>query len=160
MRKLKCKHYVVLILLLLAVSEYCGLFRYLQQRSYDTEFSYPSEGDLHTWSGMLKAGKTPPVAPEYAHQYYISRNPREKCLSSDGSHYDQLRLVYLVKSAVANSERRQAIRKSWGFEKRFSDVPIRTVFLLGQAAHDVKLQAKVESEARLYGDIVQADFQV
>ena len=159
MRKMKCKYYVVLVLALLILSDYCGVFKYFQQLSYDTEFSYPSEGDVRKWSAMLKAGKTPPVAPEYPHQYFISRNPREKCLSSDGSHYDQLRLVYLVKSAVGNSERRQAIRKSWGFEKRFSDVPIRTVFLLGQAPHDVKLQAAVESESRLHNDIVQGDFQ-
>jgi len=159
MRRMKCKHYVVLVLVLLVIFHYCGVFKYFQQQSYDREFSYPYEGDVSKWSEMLKAGKTPPVAPEYSHQYFITRNPREKCLSADGSHYDQLRLVYLVKSAVGNSERRQAIRQSWGYEKRFSDVPIRTVFLLGQASHDVKLQAKVESEARLYGDIVQADFQ-
>ena len=114
---MKCKHYVVLVLLLIAVSDYCGVFKYFQQESYDTQFSYPSEGDVRQWSAMLKAGKNPPVAPEYPHQYYISRNPKEKCLSSDGSHYNQLRLVYLVKSAVGNSERRQAIRQSWGLAK-------------------------------------------
>jgi hypothetical protein len=41
-------------------------------------------------------------------------------------------VIYLVKSAVGNFERRKVIRQTWGFEKRFADVPIRTVFLLGE----------------------------
>jgi hypothetical protein len=58
--------------------------------------------------------------------------PKEKCLQDDLEHYEQLRVIYLVKSAVGNFERRKVIRQTWGFEKRFADVPIRTVFLLGE----------------------------
>ena len=37
-----------------------------------------------------------------------------------------------MKSAVPHFHKRQVIRKTWGYENRFSDVPVRTVFLLGK----------------------------
>ena len=79
-------------------------------------------------------------------------------MSGDESHYEELRLVFLVKSAIGNTDKRAAIRKSWGYERRFSDVPIRTVFLVGQSLTNVKLQAEIEAESRLHNDIVQGDF--
>ena len=52
-----------------------------------------------------------------------------------------------------------AIRQTWGFERRFSDVVIRTVFLLGTATDNHHLiQSKINEEAEKFGDIVQADF--
>ena len=73
-------------------------------------------------------------------------------MSGDESHYEELRLVFLVKSAIGNTDKRAAIRKSWGNEKRFSDV------LVGQSLTNVKLQAEIEAELRLHNDIVQGDF--
>ena len=155
---MKCKYYVILVIALFILLDYCGVIKFFKQLSYEKEFSYPYDGDVAKMASYMKAGKTAPVPPEYSHSYYIKKNPNQKCLSEDGGHYEQLRLVYLVKSAGANVDRRDAIRKTWGYEKRFSDVPIRTVFLLGQALHDVKLQAAIEAEYRLHGDIVQGDF--
>nr|CAD7415580.1 unnamed protein product [Timema poppensis] len=59
---------------------------------------------------------------------------------------------------MANFNKRMAIRHSWGFEKRFSDVPIRTVFVLGVHESNKKLQFMVQDEQRKFGDIVQANF--
>ena len=81
------------------------------------------------------------------------------CLQ-DEKHYEPLRVVYLVKSALKNFSQRRAIRQTWGYEGRFSDVPLRTVFLLGSDPEDVVLQGRVEEEDRMYGDIVQGDFKV
>lgn len=72
-------------------------------------------------------------------------------------------LLIVVKSKIDNFERRTAIRNSWGFEKRFSDVLIRTVFSLGidQKTHDGEpsaLQKLVDVEADRFGDIVQFNF--
>ena len=114
-----------LLIVLLIICDYCGVIKFFKQLSYDQEFSYPYEGDVQKMASYMKAGKQPPVPPEFSHSYYIKKNPNHKCLSEDGSHYEQLRLVYLVKSAIGNRGRRDAIRKSWGYEKRFSDVPIR-----------------------------------
>jgi len=159
MRRMKCKYYVLIAIALLIICDYCGVIKFFKQLSYDEQFSYPYDGDVAKMAGFMKAGKQPPVPPVYEHSYYIKKNPNHKCLSEDGGHYEQLRLVYLVKSAIGNSERRDAIRKTWGYERRFSDVPIKTVFLLGQALHDVKLQAQIEAEDRLHKDIVQGDFE-
>nr|CAD7256190.1 unnamed protein product [Timema shepardi] len=69
-----------------------------------------------------------------------------------------LLLVFLhanatLQSAMANFNKRMAIRHSWGFEKRFSDVPIRTVFVLGVHESNKKLQFMVQDEQRKFGDI-------
>ncbi|KAK2576786.1 hypothetical protein KPH14_005429 [Odynerus spinipes] len=79
----------------------------------------------------------------------------EKCQEIERSKF---RVVYIIKSAVQNFDRRMAIRKSWGFEKRFFDVPSRTVFLLGVHSNDEEVQAKVKLEATKYKDIIQVNF--
>nr|CAD7588247.1 unnamed protein product [Timema genevievae] len=62
-------------------------------------------------------------------------------------------LVYIIKSAMENFNKRMAIRHSWGFEKRFSDVPIRTVFVLGVHESNKKLQFMVQDEQRKFDDV-------
>lgn len=75
---------------------------------------------------------------------------------------DGPRLLFVIKSARPHSEQRLAIRQTWGNEKRFSDISIRTVFLLGTASHSNDESAEsellIEEEDAKYGDIVQADF--
>ena len=56
------------------------------------------------------------------------------------------RLVYLVNSAASHFDRRDTIRRTWGFENRFADVPIRTVFLLGRVPEDFRKRKKKDSE--------------
>lgn len=59
---------------------------------------------------------------------------------------------------MEHSLQRAAIRKSWGFERRFSDVIVRTVFFLGHRPGNAELQNRIDDEAANYKDIVQADF--
>ena len=71
-------------------------------------------------------------------------------------------LLIIVKSKNEHFERRNAIRNSWGFEKRFSDVLIRTVFSLGidRDTHDGRpseIQKLVDLEAERYQDIIQVN---
>ena len=67
--------------------------------------------------------------------------------------------MYLVKSALSNVKNRNAIRKTWGYEKRFADVQIRTVFLLGSdVSSKSSVQANIDSENEKYHDIIQGDF--
>ena len=73
--------------------------------------------------------------------------------TKDGHH-----IVFLVKSALPNFERRLAIRQTWGKEKQFSNVTIRRVFLLGKSSDDHILQNKLDEEDSKYEDLVQADF--
>ena len=39
----------------------------------------------------MKRGDTPSLEPFMNHNYYILKNPREKCLSEDLEHYDDIR---------------------------------------------------------------------
>ncbi len=85
-------------------------------------------------------------------------------MEEDGIHYVKLRLVFLVKSAIDHFDQRSVIRKTWGYEKRFSDVAVRTVFLLGSDPdadpHGYsKKQEMIDKEYAEFGDIVQGDFQ-
>ena len=86
MRRIKCKHILLLVIVLGVTFDYCGVFKYFQQQSYDRDFSYPYDGDVTKWTSMLKAGKTPPVSPEYPHSYYLSDD-----LRADESFRDLLR---------------------------------------------------------------------
>lgn len=72
--------------------------------------------------------------------------------------------MIVVKSKVDHFERRNAIRNSWGYERRFSDVLIRTVFSLGidKETHDGRpseAQKLVDLEADRYQDIIQVSFR-
>jgi Galactosyltransferase len=70
------------------------------------------------------------------------------------------KLMIVVKSKIDNFDKRNAIRNSWGFEKRFSDVVIRTVFSLGidketYDGRDSAVQKLVDLEAQKYNDVIQ-----
>lgn len=95
---------------------------------------------------------------------YLSK-AEEGCTSTS------YRLIILVKSNPSNFERRAVIRETWGYPKRFSDVPIKTVFLLGfeknldDPVHEGQekidtstLDEAIEHEIIKFGDIVQGDF--
>lgn len=116
------------------------------------QFEYPYEGNIENYVMQLRENKTPSKLPINKYNYEYISDCMHKC--NDRS---PLRLVILVKSAMPNFERRYVIRRTWGYEKRFSDVKIRTVFLLGTGS-DEKVQDKITKEHLLYQDIVQANF--
>ncbi|XP_063234706.1 beta-1,3-galactosyltransferase brn isoform X2 [Bacillus rossius redtenbacheri] len=155
LKKIKIK-YMVASLVTLVLLEYFGAFTHIFERNFYVEFDYPLEGDITPYIEQLKNKEKPDIQPLNVYNYtFISKCDR-KCSEGESS---QLRLVYIVKSAMLNFQRRMAIRNSWGFEKRFSDVPIRTVFVLGVSSPGTgDLQQSIENESRNYGDIVQADF--
>nr|XP_018905197.1 PREDICTED: beta-1,3-galactosyltransferase brn [Bemisia tabaci] len=139
----------------LAIAHFFGAFTHPFELDYHTTFSYPLDIDIKPCVNNLKT-KIPskcPIINSYNYSYLSSCE--SKCQTVNGN---LLRLVYIVKSKVDNFEQRAAIRKSWGFEKRFSDVPIRTVFILGVEETKSTLQKKVEEESKIHNDIVQADF--
>lgn len=157
-RKIKTKYWIVIVVIVIILCEYFGVFKFFQQSSYKSDFSYPYAGDVGPLVARLKSGDKPSLPPLYGHDYFMYHNSNTRCLSSDQSHYEKMRLLYLVKSAAGNRDRREAIRRTWGFENRFSDVPIRTVFLLGHVPDNVRLQADIENEQKEHEDIVQGNF--
>lgn len=129
-----------------------GIFIHLFEEDYYTKFHYPYDGDITILVQQLRNNIKPDIPPINGYNYEYLKSSKSKCEA-----VQELRLVYLVKSAVENFERRVAIRNSWGFQKRFSDVEIRTVFLLGKSKR-LDLQRSVDEESNKHADIVQGDF--
>jgi len=67
----------------------------------------------------------------------------------------QLLAVIVVCSAVENSARRDAIRRTWGSPEHLTRLGLRVVYVLGRAKGRDR---EVLVEGRRYGNVVQADF--
>lgn len=93
-----------------------------------------------------------------------NESPAKNRLKRTKTMYDRINLVFMIKSALSNVDSRDAIRKTWGREDRFSDVPIRRLFVLGNCEGSSTPESADEcenliaNESRRHGDIVQADF--
>ncbi|KAJ7990135.1 hypothetical protein DPEC_G00297190 [Dallia pectoralis] len=81
----------------------------------------------------------------------------EKCRSNGGKTF----LLFAIKSTPRNFEQRQTVRETWGREAVYSGwVKVRTVFLLGTTTQDdPNLSRLLAFEGRLYGDLLQWNFQ-
>ncbi|KAJ8670288.1 hypothetical protein QAD02_001547 [Eretmocerus hayati] len=137
------------------ILDYFGAFTHFFEVPYTDNFNYPYEGDIHEFISALRHNEKPEVPPINQYEYSFIHDIKDKCIDPES---ENLRVVILVKSAIENSKRRTAIRNSWGFEKRFSDVPMRTIFLLGVHPDDEESTVAIEFESKKYQDIVQANF--
>lgn len=154
--KLKVKpRYVFLSFGLIALLDFFGAFTHLFEITYDEHFVYPYEGNVHELVNALRHNQKPDVEPINEYKYPFMLHSPQKCTEAG---YSTFHVVYVVKTAIEHFERRAAIRKTWGYEKRFFDVSLRTIFLVGTHLDDEELQAKLKIEAAKYKDIVQADF--
>lgn len=132
-----------------------GLYQYFITWSF-TEY-YTHWGPSHPLQPLikqLKAGDDVAVRPVNQFFYPYTYSSVEKCEVKDS-----IRLMYVVKSALENFDKRMGIRKSWGFESRFSDVEIRSVFLVGMKPDEPHLQELLERELEEHKDIIQANFR-
>ncbi|XP_011254333.1 beta-1,3-galactosyltransferase brn [Camponotus floridanus] len=147
--------YVLFFFGMITLLEFFGVFIHLFEVTYDENFVYPYEGNIHEFVDALRRNEKPEVEPINEYKYTFLLNQPQKC-KEDADH--TLRLVYIIKSAIENFERRTAIRNSWGIEKRFFDVPAKTIFVVGIHPDDKEIEAKLKLEATIYKDIIQADF--
>ncbi|XP_046607362.1 beta-1,3-galactosyltransferase brn [Neodiprion virginianus] len=147
--------YVCFGFIVIATLDFFGVFHHAFETSYHDSFTYPYYGEIHEFVAQLRNNEKPDVEPINDYNYTFIYDLKEKCIEYEHSN---LRLVFLVKSAVNNFDRRIGIRNSWGFEKRFSDVPIKTVFLVGRSPGNPELEARLKAEAIKHKDIVLIDF--
>ncbi|KAG8229445.1 hypothetical protein J437_LFUL010788 [Ladona fulva] len=152
--RLKFLKYAFITLIVTYVLNFFGIFTHIFEKEYTTNFKYPYEGDINNFVDQLDAGEKPAIPPLNVYNYSFILSSDHKCKKDASSP----RLVYLVKSSLVNFNQRLAIRNSWGFEGRFSDVIIRRVFLLGVSKNDPALQKQIVKEHLKYRDIVQANF--
>lgn len=157
---------ILSIVALLLLFNYFGVFTHMFELDFNADFSYPMVGDVRKFARQLRHGQRPDRPPINLYNYTFLETAEHKCAADDSSAATFIapRLVFIIKSAMENVDQRNAIRSSWGFERRMSDVTIRTVFMLGthnphqpQPA-DNEIQRLVEMEIDQYQDIVQADF--
>lgn len=159
----KCIRFTIKTTLLLIVSiiviDFFGLVKHLFELNYYTLFNYPLEGDVLKYAHQVRFNQVPEVAPINFYNYTFLKPAKEKCSSDDGGPIVP-KITIIVKSALKHFDRRAAIRQSWGFEKRFSDVVMRTVFVLGVSSDNNKeLQKHIDVESDQYHDIVQGSFE-
>ncbi|XP_017045999.1 beta-1,3-galactosyltransferase brn [Drosophila ficusphila] len=141
---MQSKHYklllrCLLVLPLILLVDYCGLLTHLHELDFERHFHYPLKDDRVGTSGISKFAYL--RMPSFTAEIQGDQPPR---------------LTLLIKSAVSNVQRREAIRRTWGYEGRFSDVHLRRVFLLGTTTHGG--EKDIAWESREHGDILQADF--
>lgn len=158
-KRLRVKH-VIAIILFLFLLDFFGAFTHFFEEDFYESFQYPLEGDIPHYVHQVRHGQVPDVKPVNTYNYSLVYNPRLKCKDRDFDLKPQI--LFLVKSALKHFKRRNAIRSSWGHERRFSDVIIRTVFLLGVGDSsdddDSSSQTLVDIEANNFEDIVQSNF--
>ncbi|KAJ8915654.1 hypothetical protein NQ315_003438 [Exocentrus adspersus] len=147
----KVKH-ILFGLTVISILYIFGVFHHAFESDFYDDFRYPYEGDIDAFVQKLKNNITPDVSPINSYQFQYRKNCSQKCMG-----VQNLRVVYLVKTSPENFDRRIAIRSTWGYEHRFSDVEIRTVFLIGVRATE-GLQKLINEESHKFSDIVQANF--
>lgn len=150
-------------LLFAGLSIYCflyifGAFTHFWEKDFYAGFDYPLVGDVLEYVKEMRRGQPPPVPPINWYNYSFISTAEHKCQDNDGR-LIRPKLMIVVKSAMNHFERRRAIRVTWGYEKRFSDIIIRTVFTLGvPKSPNLELQEKIEFENSQHKDIVQSKF--
>ncbi|XP_056149342.1 lactosylceramide 1,3-N-acetyl-beta-D-glucosaminyltransferase B [Lampris incognitus] len=97
-------------------------------------------------------------ARSFSNFHYLLDHP-DKCANQD------VLLLLFVKTSPENTERRKAIRSTWGNETYIQNtlsVTVKVVFALGaphaKPAEEEHLQKELFLEDRLHGDLIQQDF--
>nr|DBA28345.1 TPA: hypothetical protein GDO54_008730 [Pyxicephalus adspersus] len=83
-----------------------------------------------------------------------------KCGGANGS--KDVFLLLAIKTAPANYERREAIRKTWGNETSYKGLKVKLIFLSGvsRSRNEAKRMLQLlEAESLTYKDILQWDFE-
>lgn len=146
------KYFKYVVIVALWLLYYFGVFTHFFELDYYSQFVYPLETNISKCVMNAQSGNSdqPPCSKINTLQYNL-------LLSNDTKCNRNIHLLILVKSSLNHFDRRRTIRQTWGFENRFSDVPTRTVFVLGKS-YDIDLEKRIKEEHEQYGDIVQYDF--
>ncbi|KAL1007763.1 hypothetical protein UPYG_G00091310 [Umbra pygmaea] len=100
------------------------------------------------------SGANGPYYVEYPHEYHFILDEPEKCQQQKPF------LVLMVPVAPYNREARDAVRSTWGSERRVRGKRVLLFFLLALPSGDgmEQLQEKVLQESKEHQDLLQSDF--
>ena len=177
---------LLIFCIVLAVVDLSGVLIHPFERDLTDNFSYPLDRpDFGKILSLRLSGQDVDVEPINTYDFRFINMNAEKCHRATSTPHQNAgavvtgsdspfpRLVFVIKSGLSNRRHRDTIRKTWGYEERFSDVEIRRVFIVGScdsasgqdlvkemAAGDdqTSCQDLIDKENQLHNDIVQADF--
>lgn len=90
------------------------------------------------------------------HKFDYLVNP-EGSICGEQTH--KVDLLVLVASALKHSDRRLAIRETWGDKIKLDKINVKILFLLGTtASQDDELESQLNTENENYSDLVREDF--
>lgn len=147
---------IAIVLLIIFLIDYFGILTHMFELDYYRLFNYPLQGDILKYSHRIRFHQEVDVKPINLYNYTFLEKCLHKCIEDGGSPVSP-KITFIVKSAMPNFEQRHAIRQSWGYEQRFSDVIVRTVFMLGISKNQ-ELQKHIKIESMQHRDIVQSNF--
>lgn len=152
--KLFCvkKYLKYVLIVLLWLMYYFGVFTHIFELDYYNDFEYPLEINISKCIADMQSGKS-----NQSSCININTLEYDLLLTNNTKCNGNIHLLLLVKSSLNHFDRRKVIRRTWGSENRFSDVPTRTIFILGKS-NDKDLERRIKEEHKQYGDIVQYDF--
>lgn len=148
--------YIISSIIIVVLSDHFGILIHLFEIDF-SRFSYPLDIPMDDTLVAMKIGTEPPYKPINKYDYFYTIRNERKCLQGNTEEYEKVVILYVIKSALTHLDRRNVIRKTWGWEKRFSDVIIKRIFVVG-VSNDDTIQRKINEEYFQNKDIVQAEF--
>uniref|UniRef100_A0A336LJU9 Hexosyltransferase n=1 Tax=Culicoides sonorensis TaxID=179676 RepID=A0A336LJU9_CULSO len=157
LRRIFKAKFIIISSFFIYIFYYFGIFTHIFERDFYSDFDYPLQGDVPKFVKLLRNGKLPNVKPINSYEYPYINEVRQKCFAENLT--VKPHLVIIVKSALDHFEKRLYIRQTWGYEHRFSDVLIKTVFVLGTTKFsDSNFKSKLSFESKKFNDILQVNF--
>lgn len=160
---------IIAFVLTLFLMHIFGVFLYVMQIDFDRLFTYPLElpnlpailndyrqlhdsGESYDRSIEIVTSKYE-VAPINRYDVRILNSNPTKCHTIQNNRTvekNPIRLTIIVKSALSNRHRRNAIRQSWGMDQIISGKQVRTVYSLGSCEKLTPIQLEqLELNSRL-----------
>ncbi len=121
-------------------------------------FQYPLEMDLKSLVDSILREERPSVEQITDDNFPIILDNDKMCKSEDGE--DEIHFIlFVIKSSMENTERRQMIRRTWGQEYLIPYSSTKKIFVMGINPAKGPLQQKIAQEHQENQDIVQAYFR-
>lgn len=152
-------HYVI-ILLLIPSSYFIYNYNVLEysQTVPFIYFQYPLELDMKALVDSILREERPAADQITDDNFPIILDNDKMCKSEDGE--DEIHFIlFVIKSSMENTERRQMIRRTWGQEYLIPYSSTKRIFVLGIDPAKGDLQQKIAQEHQENQDIVQGYFK-
>ena len=128
---------MIIASLVILIAYFTGILVHLFEIDYETSFEYPiNRPDFPEFISRIVDGREQEhdkITPLNTYDYPFIIMNEDKCRTNkiygnDSYTLSSPHLILIIKSALTHVQNRNAIRITWGFEKRFS---LKRIFVLG-----------------------------